>query len=263
VNEISAFAELIEVDRDELAPVSSREAASTRLEQLIFGATPKQSHFHFPRRAQTRLALVFLILTVLIAVGWIASQRFDLNLFDANNAPPAPTDLSSLLGTEKGQFAVDTSSLATVATFTSARGSTTLYMARMVHGAGVDSVYLNDGKVMSLLNGGLDEIYWWPEDYGTLGQSLFVYSTSLKGVLSGADGTVEIIGITPDSASRVEVRFRDGTSETVPLHDGLFGYIAGGRRCQAGHEPDEVVALDAGGQIVGRQNAFIKPGCND
>ena len=192
MDEIAAFAELIDVDTDELAPASSRGVASARLEQLIAGAAPKQSHFHFPQTARARLALAFLILAVLIAAGWGTSQQFDLNLFGADNAPPAPADLGSLLGQESGRFAVDTGSLATIATFSSARGSTTLYMARMVHGSGVELVYLSDGKVMSLLNSGLDEVYWWPADYGTLGKGLFVYSTTLDGVLSGADGMAQI-----------------------------------------------------------------------
>lgn len=272
MDEIAAFSELIGVDRDETAPASSRERAAARLDEQIAAIEPAPERerrlFRLPRSPRNRLALAGLVAAVLIAGGWIGARQFDQTLFGDGSAHPTPAELASLFDSMKGEFALEPTSVAAIADFTSTQGKLTLYEARMARdhygGSGIFFTYLNDqGKFASLVGGGIAGTYWWPSDAGKAGESLLVHSQGLKGVVNGADGIAQVIGIAPDSTHRLEIRFQDGTSEMVPLHNGLFGYFVGGERCKTGHEPSEIVALDVRGQTIDSEDLLIKAGCVD
>jgi hypothetical protein len=262
MDEIAAFSELIGVDREEIGPPSSRGLAAVRLDALIDRAAPgtrrARSRMRLPRRSRNRLALAALVVVTLCASGWVAARQFELNLFSEGGAPPTPAELRSIFAStaDDPEHAMDPNSIAAIGSFTSARGTITFYMARALHGSGAGTAYLDDrGKVITVMG------YWWPADAGKAGEVLLLSSNAMTGVFAGVDRIWQIWGIAPDAARRLEVRFRDGTSETVPLHNGLFGYFVGGKRCEAGHEPSEVVALNSSGQIIGHEDPLVTPGC--
>lgn len=212
-----------------------------------------------PRSNRRRLALALLVLVVLIGAGWVAANGFRQTLFGTDGEPQTPAQILAALNSGRGEFATEPGSAAAIGSFGGRRGEITLYMARMAvnyqGSPGVEWVYSDEaGKVVSA------ESSWWAPGSGEKGKSLFLVSGAPENV-SGAGGIWQLSGIAPDGTSTLKIEFRDGTSEAVPVHKGLFAYWVGGSGCAAERLPNRLVALDSAGAILDSSETGVPAGC--
>ncbi len=246
---------LLLVDHEVAPEPGSRASAAARLDELIAGAG---RGFRRSARFRRPIVLVAAAAFVLAVSAWTAA-RFELHLFDASNTPPTPSQLRSWFeGQNDPEHRIDVNSITAIGTFSSGGKEITIYAARGSgqgdFPVGFETIYAtSDGKPITGMS------YWPPPELAKdADKRLLLSSNSLNGMF---DGLWQLWGIAPANTETVAIRFRDGKSTTVPVHHGLFAYVAGGDRCKPGHEPVEVVALARDRSIIDRDESQVSPGC--
>ena len=198
------------------------------------------------RRSMIRHRVVLLAAAAVLLGGTAAGvSRFAVEYFGAGDSEPTPAAVIAELirldqtsGTHFGP--VDAESFVRLAAFDTSQGRVTIYIAPSRSGRG----YCVAEATGPELGGGSCQPTTIPE-------LKIPYGSSWN---SGYGDVHPVYGRLPTGVARIDVRFQDGEIRPASVRAPWWIYVAGGDETEPGHAPTELIARDAGGAIVARQD---------
>jgi hypothetical protein len=247
--------DLLESFRADVAPAreGTRAAARARLLAAIASDGPRAR----PVLGRPRPRLVFAVLAVLVgllalpSLG-LGSRLVDLVRPDAHKPPTVRQELGGL-----GRFHAPWSSPVNVAkvrrllAVSGERGRTVLWAAPT-----------RKGGACYVVRSARDNVG------GCFGQAVYTHDLipSLSGALGGRRSAsivgarwATLVGHAGGGASRVELRYADGTRSVLPFDDGWFLFAVAPLHRTAGHQPVALVSLDTHGNVLKEETRLFHP----